>query len=76
MLRLAVKRGLFGRAPPPGLLAPYATEVGKTSLVRDPVSLNTCQTLSGSDVTTEHPASDSRAWSHATASSLYTVRWP
>lgn len=49
VLRLAVKRGLFGREPPrglvDGLLAPYATEVGKTSLVRNAVALNTNQTL-------------------------------
>lgn len=49
VLKLAVKRGLFGHEPPrglvDGLLAPYATEVGKTSLVRDAVALNTNQTL-------------------------------
>jgi pimeloyl-ACP methyl ester carboxylesterase len=49
VLRLAVRRGLFERLPSrellEGLLAPYATEVGKTSLVRDAVSLNTNHTL-------------------------------
>jgi pimeloyl-ACP methyl ester carboxylesterase len=49
MLRLALKRGGFATAPPAGLLdgllAPYATEVGKTSLVRDAAALNTNQTL-------------------------------
>lgn len=49
MLRMAVRRGLFGRTPPPGLveglLAPYSTEVGKTSLVRAAVSLNTNLTM-------------------------------
>ncbi|HZH78979.1 MAG TPA: alpha/beta hydrolase [Archangium sp.] len=48
-LRLALKRGGFATAPPAGLLegllAPYATEVGKTSLVRDAAALNTNQTL-------------------------------
>ena len=48
MLKLALKGKGFETAPPDGvvdgLLAPYATEVGKTSLVRDAVSLNTNQT--------------------------------
>lgn len=49
VLRLAMKRGPFEHTPAPelveGLLAPYATEVGKTSLVRDAISLNTNHTL-------------------------------
>lgn len=49
MLRMAVRRGLFARPPPTGLveglLAPYSTEVGKKSLVRDAVALNTNQTM-------------------------------
>lgn len=48
VFRLAMNRALSGHAPRglvEGLLAPYATEVGKTSLVRNAVSLNTNQTL-------------------------------
>jgi pimeloyl-ACP methyl ester carboxylesterase len=48
VLRMALKRSGFATAPPDGLLegllAPYATEVGKTSLVRDAAALNTNQT--------------------------------
>ncbi|MFP2928194.1 alpha/beta fold hydrolase [Pyxidicoccus sp. 3LG] len=48
LLKLAAKRGGFARTPPDGLmeglLAPYATEVGKVSLVRNAVSLNTNHT--------------------------------
>lgn len=48
MLKLALKRKGFAMAPPDGLvdglLAPYSTEVGKTSLVRDAVALDTNQT--------------------------------
>jgi pimeloyl-ACP methyl ester carboxylesterase len=48
LLRAALQVG-FGRRPPPGLveglLAPYATEVGKTSLVRCAASLNTNLTM-------------------------------
>ncbi|QRN97182.1 alpha/beta hydrolase [Archangium violaceum] len=47
-LRMALKRTGFATAPPDGvldgLLAPYATEVGKTSLVRNAAALNTNQT--------------------------------
>jgi pimeloyl-ACP methyl ester carboxylesterase len=48
-LKMALKRAGFATAPPDGvvegLLAPYGTEVGKTSLVRDAVALDTNQTL-------------------------------
>jgi pimeloyl-ACP methyl ester carboxylesterase len=48
MLRMALKRMGFTTAPPggvvEGLLAPYGTEMGKTSLVRDAAALNTNQT--------------------------------
>ena len=48
MLKVALKRMGFAMAPPDGLveglLAPYATEVGKTSLVRDAAALDTNQT--------------------------------
>lgn len=47
-LRTALKRAGFATAPPEGvvegLLEPYATEVGKTSLVRNAVALDTNQT--------------------------------
>jgi pimeloyl-ACP methyl ester carboxylesterase len=47
-LRSALKRAGFATAPPrgvlEGLLEPYATEVGKTSLVRDAAALDTNQT--------------------------------
>jgi pimeloyl-ACP methyl ester carboxylesterase len=49
VLRMALKRTGFATAPPDGvlegLLAPYGTEVGKTSLVRNAAALNTNQTL-------------------------------
>ena len=49
LLKLAMRRAAFARAPPDGviegLLAPYATEAGKVSLVRNAVSLNTNHTL-------------------------------
>jgi pimeloyl-ACP methyl ester carboxylesterase len=48
LLKVAAKRGGFAKAPPDGLveglLAPYATEVGKVSLVRNAVALNTNHT--------------------------------
>lgn len=47
-LKAALKRAGFATAPPEGvvegLLEPYATEVGKVSLVRDAVALDTNQT--------------------------------
>ncbi|QRK10770.1 alpha/beta hydrolase [Archangium violaceum] len=47
-LRMALKRTGFATAPPDGvlegLLEPYATEVGKTSLVRNAAALDTNQT--------------------------------
>jgi pimeloyl-ACP methyl ester carboxylesterase len=47
-LKVTMKRAGFATAPPDGvvegLLAPYGTEVGKTSLVRDAAALNTNQT--------------------------------
>jgi pimeloyl-ACP methyl ester carboxylesterase len=47
-LSVALKRTGFATAPPDGvlegLLAPYGTEVGKTSLVRNAAALNTNQT--------------------------------
>jgi pimeloyl-ACP methyl ester carboxylesterase len=49
LLKLGMKRAGFAQGPPEGLveglLAPYATEVGKVSLVRNAASLNTNQTL-------------------------------
>ena len=48
MLKMALKRTGFAVAPPDGLvdglLAPYGTEVGKTSLVRNAAALDTNQT--------------------------------
>jgi pimeloyl-ACP methyl ester carboxylesterase len=48
-LKVALKRTGFATTPPDGLLegllAPYATEVGKTSLVRNAAALDTNQTL-------------------------------
>ncbi len=48
-LKVAMRRSGFATTPPEGvvegLLAPYGTEVGKTSLVRDAVALDTNQTL-------------------------------
>jgi pimeloyl-ACP methyl ester carboxylesterase len=48
-LRVLLRRSGFATAPPDGvlegLLAPYGTEVGKTSLVRDAAALDTNQTL-------------------------------
>ncbi|PTL84983.1 alpha/beta fold hydrolase [Vitiosangium sp. GDMCC 1.1324] len=47
-LKVALKRAGFAETPPEGvvegLLEPYATDVGETSLVRDAVALNTNQT--------------------------------
>ncbi|MCY1073010.1 alpha/beta fold hydrolase [Archangium lansingense] len=48
LLKVVLKRKPFATAPPgglvDGLLAPYGTEVGKTSLVRNAVALDTNQT--------------------------------
>lgn len=48
LLKQALKRG-FASAPPDdlldGLLAPYATETGKLSLIRNAIALNTNQTM-------------------------------
>lgn len=48
MLKVALRRAGFASAPPQGLLegllAPYSTEVGKTSLVRNASALNTSLT--------------------------------